>query len=276
MRIIPIKDGEDPALRIYNEHRESQLMHCFEPEPGIFIAESPKVILRALDAGYEPLSMLCEEKQMHLEGKAVIDRIQSLPIPVYTGDRELLIGITGFALNRGVLCAMRRRKEKPAEEILQHAERICILEEVENPTNVGAIFRSAAALSMDAILLSKGCSDPLYRRAARVSMGTVFQVPWTYLPGDAWPEKTMAQLHDAGFYTVAMALRKNVHAVDDPEILSKKKLAVIMGTEGDGLRDVTIDGADAAVCIPMAHGVDSLNVAAAASVAFWEFGRKRL
>lgn len=278
MEKIRIADLSRPETAIYNEHRESTLIHCNEPEPGIFIAESPKVILRALAAGYEPISVLMEEKQQGLEGAQVLAALEEkkADIPVYLGDRELLISITGFALNRGVLCAMKRRREKSVLELLSAscAERICILEEVENPTNVGAIFRSAAALSMDAVLLSPGCSDPLYRRAARVSMGTVFQVPWTYIPEGEWPGKTLEMLRGQGFTSVAMALRENAMAVDDPTLLAKKKLAVIMGTEGDGLRDVTIDGADACVCIPMAHGVDSLNVAAAAAVAFWELGRK--
>ena len=263
MEKIRIADLSRPETAIYNEHRESTLMHCNEPEPGIFIAESPKVILRALAAGYEPISVLMEEKQQGLEGAQVLAALEEkkADIPVYLGDRELLISITGFALNRGVLCAMKRRREKSVLELLSAscAERICILEEVENPTNVGAIFRSAAALSMDAVLLSPGCSD---------------QVPWTYIPEGEWPGKTLEMLRGQGFTSVAMALRENAMAVDDPTLLAKKKLAVIMGTEGDGLRDVTIDGADACVCIPMAHGVDSLNVAAAAAVAFWELGRK--
>ncbi|MCH4034374.1 MAG: RNA methyltransferase [Lachnospiraceae bacterium] len=278
MQTVKIRDLSLPETALYNEHRESALMHCNEPEPGIFIAESPKVILRALSAGYEPISVLMEEKQQNLEGRLVLEALEKRKsdIPVYVGDRELLIAITGFALNRGVLCAMRRRKEKSPRELLEEtgAERICILEEVENPTNVGAIFRSAAALSMDAVLLSPGCSDPLYRRAARVSMGTVFQVPWTYLPEGSWPEETLRTLHELSFTTVAMALRDHSMAVDDPVLRAKPKLAVILGTEGDGLRDVTIEGADATVCIPMAHGVDSLNVAAAASVAFWELGHR--
>ena len=204
MEKIRIADLSRPETAIYNEHRESTLMHCNEPEPGIFIAESPKVILRALAAGYEPISVLMEEKQQGLEGAQVLAALEEkkADIPVYLGDRELLISITGFALNRGVLCAMKRRREKSVLELLSAscAERICILEEVENPTNVGAIFRSAAALSMDAVLLSPGCSDPLYRRAARVSMGTVFQVPWTYIPEGEWPGEDAGNAERAGLH----------------------------------------------------------------------------
>ena len=245
-------------------------MNRFDPSNAMFIAESPKVIHRALDAGYMPVSLLMERKDIDGSAADVIGRCGD--IPVYTGDRELLERITGYKLTRGVLCAMRRKPLLAPEEITAGAKRIVILENVMNPTNVGAIFRSAAALGMDAILLTPGCSDPLYRRSARVSMGTVFQVPWTFIGSEVtqWPEPGMTVLQQLGFKTAALALRDDSISIDDPALAGEEKLAVILGSEGDGLADQTIAQCDYTVKIPMYHGVDSLNVAAASAVAFWE------
>lgn len=267
---------EDPRLQIYTKLSETQLYHCREPHKGLFIAESPKVIERALNAGYKPVSMLMDCQQMRGEGAEVLERIGAMegnPIPVYTAEEAVLRNLTGFPLTRGCLCAMERRDLPSVEETVRGASRICIMEEVVNPTNVGAIFRSAAALGMDAVLLTRGCADPLYRRAVRVSMGTVFQIPWTFV-GDrkdpGWPHPGMETLRGLGFKTAAMALKKDSVSISDPEFLAEPKLAVVLGTEGDGLADETIAACDYTVMIPMFHGVDSLNVAAASAVAFWE------
>lgn len=272
--IIEINDIAAPELDVYARTSEVQLFRYYEPDPGIFIAESPKVIERALNAGYEPISFLVEHKDLEGEAKYILDKYPE--IPVYTAEYDVLVKMTGYALARGMLCAMRRRQMATIEEICRNTSRIAILENVVNPTNIGAIFRSAAALHMDAVLLTNGCSDPLYRRAARVSMGTVFQIPWTYFDKKAsWPEDGMRTVKDLGFKTVAMALREDSYSIDDSELLEEEKLAVILGTEGDGLASQTIADCDYTVMIPMSHGVDSLNVAAASAVAFWELGRKR-
>lgn len=232
------------------------------------------MIERALNAGYEPISFLVEHKDLEGEAKYILERYPE--IPVYTAEYEVLVGMTGYALARGMLCAMKRRQLSSVEEICRNTSRIAILENVVNPTNIGAIFRSAAALHMDAVLLTNGCSDPLYRRAARVSMGTVFQIPWTYFDKKTcWPQESMKVIQDMGFKTVAMALREDSYSIDDPQLLAEEKLAVILGTEGDGLASTTIADCDYTVMIPMSHGVDSLNVASASAVAFWELGRKR-
>ena len=268
--IIEITNFSAPQLDVFARLTEAQLRIRAEAERGLFIAESPKVIHRALDAGYEPVSLLTERK--HIEGQAsdLIDRLGDLP--VYTADSALLENLTGYSLHRGVLCAMKRPSLPTVEAVCKHARRVAVLEGIVDPTNVGAIFRSAAALQMVAVLLTPTCCDPLYRRAARVSMGTVFQVPWTRIGQHhtQWPDKGMAQLRDLGFKTAAMALSDNSVSIDHPALLNEEKLAVILGTEGDGLANATIAGCDYTVKIPMAHGVDSLNVAAASAVAFWE------
>ena len=264
--IINITDFHSSELNIYARLSENQLFHYHEPNLGLFIAESPKVIGTALDTGYEPVSLLVEEKQIGGEAKEIISRIGN--IPVYTGPFEILSQITGFKMTRGALCAMRRKSITSIETVCRNAKRIVVLDQVMNPTNVGAIFRSAAALNMDGILLTKGCSDPLYRRAIRVSMGTVFQIPWTYM------DCSIPSLKELGFSTAAMALSKDSISIDHPSLMSEKKLAIIMGTEGDGLAPSTIESCDYTVCIPMSHGVDSLNVAAASAVAFWQLGNR--
>ena len=283
-KFIPITDLDIPELQIYNERKEVQLLRYYEPAPGLFIAESPNVILRALAAGYEPLSLLMEQRESDSEkGKKIIEQIMSsfaekrvsepdtrATFPVYVSTNEVLSQITGFKLARGVLCAMRRRELPKMEALCLDARRIAVLENVVNPANVGAIFRSAAALGIDAVLLTKGCSDPLYRRAARVGMGTVFQVPWTFLQESDWPENTMKKLQNMGYRTAAMALKEDSLPPDAEELHRVDKLAIILGTEGEGLATDTIADCDYTVCIPMAHGVDSLNVAAASAVAFWE------
>ena len=271
---------DSPSLQIFSKLSESQLFHYREPDTGLFIAESPKVIERALDAGYTPVSMLIERRQTAGEAARILERIgrmESVRIPVYTAEEKVLREITGFPLTRGCLCAMERGTLPTVEETVRGASRICILEEVVNPTNVGAIFRSAAALGMDAVLLTHGCSDPLYRRAVRVSMGTVFQIPWTFIGGKkspAWPEPCLSELKKSGFKTAAMALKEDSVSLADPALGAEPKLAVIMGTDGDGLAADTIADCDYTVMIPMYHGVDSLNVAAASAVAFWQLGRK--
>ncbi len=271
--IIEITDLRASELDIYARLSENQLYHYYEPAPGLFITESPKVITRALDAGYVPESFLIERKQLLSEASALLERCPDTPI--YTADFEVLTKLTGFQLTRGMLCAMKRMSLPAVANICQGARRIAVLENVMNPTNVGAIFRSAAALNMDAVLLTPGCCDPLYRRSARVSMGTVFQVPWTYLGDDAtiWPQEGLAQLKQLGFRTAAMALCEDSVSIDDPGLLQEEKLAIILGTEGDGLCTHTIANCDYTVRIPMSHGVDSLNVAAASAVAFWQLGR---
>lgn len=271
--IIEITDFAAPELNIYARYSEVQLLRINEPNPGIFIAESPKVVERALDAGYEPISMLVEHKHIETQAKKLIARCGN--IPVYTAEYDVLTKLTGFALTRGMLCAMTRRTLPTVEEVCSNARKIAVLENVVNPTNVGAIFRSAAALHMDAVLLTSGCSNPLYRRAMRVSMGTVFQVPWTIFPEkEKWPEDGMATLQRLGFKTAAMALRNDTVNIDDPGLMSEEKLVIVLGTEGDGLCEDTIANCDYTVKIPMAHGVDSLNVAAASAVAFWQLGNR--
>ena len=272
--IIKITDFNAPEFDIYARYTEAQLLNRHEPEKGIFIAESPKVIMRALAGGCVPLSCMIEEKQLEGEAKDVIMRCGN--IPVYTAPYDIIRQLTGFPMTRGVLCAMRRPALVSVDTVCEGARRIAILENVVNPTNVGAIFRSAAALNIDGILLTTGCSDPLYRRAIRVSMGTVFQIPWTYLGEDfSWPESAMRRLHELGFSTAAMALCEDSLSIDDERLTKEERLAVILGTEGDGLASATISGCDYTVKIPMSHGVDSLNVAAASAVAFWQLGRRK-
>ncbi len=261
---IEIPDFNAPELDPYARLTEAQLLNRHNLKEGLFIAESPKVISRALDAGCVPVSFLAEERHISGEAREVIARCGD--IPVYYAREDVLVQITGYKLTRGMLCAMRRAPRPTPAEICAAARRVAVLEDVMNPTNVGAIFRSAAALGMDAVLLTSACSDPLYRRAARVSMGTVFQIPWTYLDKD----KGVSQLHELGFKTVAMALREDSFSIDDPRLREEEKLAVVLGTEGEGLADGTITGCDYTVKIPMYHDVDSLNVAAASAVAFWE------
>ena len=261
--IIEITDFHDPQLDIYARLTEAQLLNRFDPKNAMFIAESPKVICRALDGGCVPVSILVERNRM--TGEALDAILRCGDVPIYTSDLDVLAQLTGYKLTRGLLCAMRRPPMADARQILRTSRRVAVLEDVMNPTNVGAIFRSAAALGMDAVLLTGGCSDPLYRRSCRVSMGTVFQVPWTYVE-DNWQEV----LREEGFKTVAMALRDDSYSIDDPRLQQEDKLAIVLGTEGDGLADSTITGCDFTVKIPMAHGVDSLNVAAASAVAFWE------
>lgn len=272
--IIEITDFHAPELDVYARLSENQLLNRAEPEKGLFIAESPKVVERALNGGYEPVSILVEKKHIEGEAKEVIARCGN--IPIFTAEFDVLKQLTGFALTRGVLCAMRRRPLPSVEEVCDGARRIAILENVMNPTNVGAIFRSAAALNIDAVLLTPACSNPLYRRSARVSMGTVFQVPWTYFSGEesAWPYPGMNVLKDLGFKTAAMALSDDSVSIDDEKLMSEEKLAIILGTEGDGLATATIADCDYTVKIPMSHGVDSLNVAAASAVAFWQLGNR--
>lgn len=266
--VVEITDFLAPELDIYARLTEVQLLNKEFPEKGLFIAESPKVIERALDAGYEPVSCLMEKIHIEGEGKRIISRIND--IPVFTAEFNVLTQLTGFKLTRGMLCAMKRKKLPTVKEICENKKRIVVLDKVMNPTNVGAIIRSAAALGMDAVLLTAGCSDPLYRRAARVSMGTVFQIEWTFLEDDGLDE-----IKALGFKTVAMALKDNTLSVDDPRLAAEKRLAIIMGTEGDGLSDKTIEDCDYTVKIPMYHGVDSLNVAAASAVAFYQLGKNR-
>lgn len=263
--ILEITDFSAPELDVYARLTEAQLLNRFEPAKGMFIAESPKVIHRALDAGCVPVSVLMERKDIDGSAREILVRCPE--IPVYTADEEVLCKLTGYHLTRGVLCAMLRPKLPTPEAVCRDAKRIVILENVQNPTNVGAIFRSAAALGMDAVLLTPGCSDPLYRRSARVSMGTVFQIPWTFT--GPWPED-MARLQAMGFQTAALALSDDSVSIDDPSLMGEEKLAVLLGSEGDGLADSTIAKCSYTVKIPMEHGVDSLNVAAASAVAFWQ------
>lgn len=308
INIIEIKDLDAPELQIYYNLNEAQLFHYFEPKPGIFIAESPKVIERALDAGCVPMSFLMEKKHVKTQAKEILARCEKLQsqdikqtdkmeaengnssmaaehdipvctaeceIPVYIAEIEMLAKITGYQLTRGMLCAMYRPTLPSVEQLCKNARRVAILENVVNPTNVGAIFRSAAALGMDAVLLTSACADPLYRRASRVSMGTVFQIPWTYFDKNAcWPDGAMDVLHKLGYKTAAMALRDDSVSIDDEKMMAEEKLAIVLGTEGDGLADHTIADCDYTVKIPMTHGVDSLNVAAASAVAFWQLGMK--
>ena len=272
--IIEITDFHAPELDPYARLTQNQLRNRLEPEKGIFIAESPKVIDRALDAGYKPVSLLMERKQITGPAAGILSRCGDAP--VYTADREMLAELTGFELTRGVLCAFHRPAPRPVEELCKNARRVAVLEGIVDSTNVGAIFRSAAALNMDAVLINPSCCDPLCRRAVRVSMGTVFQVPWGQLgetPAD-WPEKGMDILHSLGFKTTAMALSDRSVSIDDEQLAKEPKLAIVLGTEGDGLAADTIASCDYTVKIPMSHGVDSLNVAAASAVAFWQLGRQ--
>lgn len=263
--IIELYDLSAKEAEIFSKLSEPQLLHYYEPKEGLFIAESPRVIKLALNAGYQPVSMLVEKKQL------TDDLISTTGnIPVYTAADDILAGITGFHLTRGALCAMRRKPLPSPQEICRGKKRIAVLEDVVNPTNIGAIIRSAAALGIEAVLLTPACSDPLYRRAARVSMGTVFQIPWTYFD----TENYIDRLHSMGFKTAAMALCEDSVGIDDPALNKEEKLAIILGTEGEGLRSDTIAASDYTVMIPMSHGVDSLNVAAASAVAFWQLGRR--
>ena len=272
--IITISDFSDPRLDLFARLTEGQLRRRQESEQGIFIAESPKVIERAINGGYTPVALLMERKHIEGDGAPIIARCPD--VPVYTAERQVLEDLTGFALTRGVLCAMERRPLPTVEELLQNARRVAVLEGIVDPTNVGAVFRSAAALNMDAVLVTPTCCDPLYRRAVRVSMGTVFQVPWTKIGDDhtQWPHPGLERLQALGFKTAAMALRDDSVSIDDPGLLAEEKLAIVLGTEGDGLANDTIANCDYTVKIPMSHEVDSLNVAAASAVAFWQLGKR--
>lgn len=284
LNVIEIKDFNAPELDIYARCTETRLLNKDHPEEGMFIAESPKVIGRALDAGYEPLSVLVEKKQMeeNEETIQIMNRFDDTKVSIFTADFEVLTKLTGFKLTRGMLCAMRRKPLRKFQDLCDGINRIAILENVQNPTNVGAIFRSAAALNMEAVLLSQGCSDPLYRRASRVSMGTVFQIPWTFIRDSnkmrckrevIWPKQVIAELKKLGYKTAALALTDDSVSIDDSELMKEEKLAVILGNEGEGLENETIALCDYTVKIPMTHGVDSLNVAAASAVAFWQLGK---
>lgn len=271
--IIEITDFSAPELDVYARVSEVQLLNRAEPQKGMFIAESPKVIERALDAGCIPVSFLMEKKHVETQAREILERCGE--IPVYAAEFEVLTQLTGFQLTRGMLCAMYRPKLPAVEEVCAHATRIAILENVVNPTNIGAIFRSAAALNMDAVLLTAACSNPLYRRAIRVSMGTVFQIPWTFLGEKSLgEEENLSRLKAMGFKTAAFALRDDSVSIDDEVLRKEEKLAIVLGTEGEGLETETIKACDYTVRIPMAHGVDSLNVAAASAVAFWELGKR--
>ena len=273
VNIIEIHDFSAPELDIYARWTENQLLNRKDPANAMFIAESPKVIQTALDAGYEPISCLVEKK--HVEGQAAPILAQCGDIPVYTAAFDVLTQLTGFGLTRGMLCVMRRKGLPSVEDVCKNARRIAILEDVMNPTNVGAIFRSAAALGMDGILLTSASSNPLYRRAIRVSMGTVFQIPWTFMDSQmSWPEPAVGRLHEMEFKIAAMALDDNSASIDAPQLVHEEKLAIVLGTEGVGLAANTIADCDYTVKIPMYHGVDSLNVAAASAVAFWEMRRR--
>lgn len=266
--IYEVTTLDAPELALFSRLTEAQLRNRLEPEKGIFIAESPKVIGTALECGYEPVAFLMERR--HIAGDAAPLLARCPDVPVYTGDEALLESLTGFRLSRGVLCAMRRKPPLPPEAVLDGARRVAVLEGVVDATNVGAIFRSAAALGVDAVLVCPTCCDPLNRRAVRVSMGTVFQVPWSYVDDD-WQQR----LRRSGFRTAAMALRDCSIPLDDPRLAAQERLAIVLGAEGDGLRPETIEGCDVTVRIPMYHGVDSLNVAAASAVAFWELRNRK-
>ena len=270
MNVVEITDPQASQLDVYARLTEAQLRSRRRPEDGLFIAESAVVIGHALDAGYQPVSLLMERRQLEGKDRPLAQRVGD--VPIYVGEREVLSGITGYALTRGVLCAMRRPALPTVEQVCAGARRLAVLEGIVDAANVGAIFRSAAALHMDAVLLSPTCCDPLNRRAVRVSMGTIFQIPWTRLGENhtQWPETGLRRLHDLGIETAAMALRDTAVTIDDPKLKAVQRLAIILGTEGDGLAHETIAGCDHTVCIPMSHGVDSLNVAAASAVAFWE------
>ena len=272
--IIEITDLSAPELDVYARLTQAQLRNRLEPEKGVFIAESPKVIARALDAGYQPLSLLMERRQITGPAADILTRCGDAP--VYTADRETLATLTGYQLTRGVLCAFHRPAPLSAAQVCQNARRVAVLENIVDSTNIGAIFRSAAALNMDAVLLTPSCCDPLCRRAVRVSMGTVFQVPWAQIsasPAD-WTDNGIRQLHALGFQTAAMALSDRSVSIDDDALAAEPRLAIVLGTEGDGLAHSTIAACDYTVKIPMSHGVDSLNVAAASAVAFWQLGNR--
>lgn len=272
--VIERKDFQDAELDVYARLTEAQLLNKDHPEEGLFIAESPKAVIRALDAGYEPVSLLVEDRHIYTEAREVLDRCPG--IPVFTASFEVLTQLTGYQLTRGLLCAMRRKPLPGVRKICEGARRIAVLENVMNPTNVGAIIRSAAALHMDGVLLTPGCSNPLYRRAIRVSMGTVFQIPWTFLEKEEaglWPEDGIRYLKSLGFRIASMALHDESVDIDDRRLHQEDKLAILLGTEGEGLRSETIGASDYIIKIPMSHGVDSLNVAAASAVAFWELGK---
>ena len=272
--IIEISDLSCPELDVYARLTQAQLRNRLEPEKGVFIAESPKVIARALDAGYQPLSLLMERRQITGPAADILTRCGDAP--VYTADRETLATLTGYQLTRGVLCAFHRPAPLSAAQVCQNARRVAVLENIVDSTNIGAIFRSAAALNMDAVLLTPSCCDPLCRRAVRVSMGTVFQVPWAQIsasPAD-WTDNGIRQLHALGFQTAAMALSDRSVSIDDAALAAEPRLAIVLGTEGDGLAHSTIAACDYTVKIPMSHGVDSLNVAAASAVAFWQLGNR--
>lgn len=262
MAVIEITSLEHPGVEVFSTLTEAQLRNRLDPQRGIFIAESPKVIRVALDAGYEPLALLCEHRHIGGDAADIVERVGD--IPVYTGERELLARLTGYTLTRGVLCAMRRPVPPAVADVCREARRVVVIHGVVDTTNIGAIFRSAAALGMDAVLLTPDSCDPLNRRSVRVSMGSVFLVPWT------WMDRPQEQLHELGFRTAAMALTDRSVPLDYPALKQEPRLALLMGTEGDGLPQTAIEGADYVVRIPMAHGVDSLNVAAASAVAFWE------
>jgi len=284
LNILEINDFAAPELDIYARRTEAQLINKDNPEAGLFIAESPKVIGRALDAGYIPVSALVEKHQMkeNEETRQILTRFEDTDVPIFTAEFEVLTKLTGFKLTRGMLCAMKRKPLLNYQDMCAGKDRIVILENVMNPTNVGAIFRSAAALNMDAVFLTPGCSDPLYRRASRVSMGTVFQIPWTFIRDSnemrckrevIWPKQAIAELKKLGYKTAALALTDDSVSIDDSELMKEEKLAVILGNEGEGLENETIALCDYTVKIPMTHGVDSLNVAAASAVAFWQLGK---
>jgi tRNA G18 (ribose-2'-O)-methylase SpoU len=274
--MIEITSLHDPRVQMFSTLTEAQLRNRLEPEKGIFIAESPKVIKVALQAGYEPVALLCEKKHIEGDAKEIISGAWTdeegarHDFPVYTGSRELLAALTGYTLTRGVLCAMRRPQERSVSEVTKEARRIVVIDGVTDTTNIGAIFRSAAALGIDAVLLTRNSCDPLNRRAVRVSMGSVFLVPWTWIDEANDDQRYLGELRQLGFRTAAMALSDDSITLDDPILKQQERLAIIMGTEGDGLPKTTIAAADFVVRIPMAHGVDSLNVAAASAVAFWE------
>ena len=273
-RIIEVRDLDLPELEVYARLTETQLRSRVDPEKGVFIAETAKVVDLALEAGYRPLSLLMDQRRLEGQGSAILKKCGD--IPVYVGERELLSRLTGYTLTRGILCAMRRPALRTPEEVCAGAARVAVLEDVTDSTNVGALFRSAAALGMDAMLLSPSCCDPLCRRAVRVSMGTVLLLPWARFGdrGEAWPGGGIARLRDMGFQIAALALREDALALGDPRLEQADKLALLLGTEGDGLRQETIDLCDIAVRIPMYRGVDSLNVAAAGAVAFWQLRKK--
>lgn len=272
--IIEITDLSEKGVEVYSRLTEAQLRNRLEPEKGIFIAESSKVIDVALRSGYKPISILTDRKIINDEAKGIIERCGD--IPVYTAESKLLEQLAGFKLTRGLLCAVKRPELPEAEDICKNAKRIAVLENVVDATNIGAIFRSAAALDMDAVLVTPTCCDPFNRRAVRVSMGTILQVPWTYIGADhtEWPHPGLERLCKLGFKTAAMALSSDSVSIDDPKLMNEEKLAIILGAEGNGLSQQTIANCDYVVKIPMSHGVDSLNVAAASAVAFWQLRRK--